>query len=183
VSGQEAVDKLTKRYHSFAKRMHQTDEEELLEMFLTSLTSALDPHTSYMSPSTLENFEISMRLELEGIGAALQAEDGYVTVNKIIPGGAADKQGEHQRQEEKGHNGERHGVSIRPNRQSNVLNGADRADAPEAVKAEVEQRKDREDLDLAPRPAAEQKVGPKGHHQNKNGNVDGREYVGAGPRR
>ena len=94
VTGKEAIDKLTKRYHSFAKRMHQTDEEELLEMFLTSLTSSLDPHTSYMSPSTLENFEISMRLELEGIGAALQAEDGYVKVNKIIPGGAADKQGE-----------------------------------------------------------------------------------------
>jgi carboxyl-terminal processing protease len=46
-----------------------------------------------MSPSTLDNFDIQMRLELEGIGAALQSEDGYTVVNKIIPGGAAEKEG------------------------------------------------------------------------------------------
>jgi carboxyl-terminal processing protease len=47
-----------------------------------------------MSPSTLENFDIQMRLNLEGIGASLQSEDGYTKVNKLIPGGAAEKQGE-----------------------------------------------------------------------------------------
>jgi len=91
--GQEARDKLTRRYHSFARRMHQTDEEELLEMYLTSMTTSFDPHTSYMSPGTLENFEIIMRLALEGIGASLQSEDGYTVVKKIIRGGAADKDG------------------------------------------------------------------------------------------
>ena len=44
---------------------------------LTSLTTSFDPHTTYMSPSTLENFEIMMRLQLDGIGASLQAIDGY----------------------------------------------------------------------------------------------------------
>ena len=34
-----------------------------------------------------------MRLELEGIGASLQSEDGYTVVQQIIPGGAADKDG------------------------------------------------------------------------------------------
>lgn len=92
--GQEAIDKLTRRYHSFAKRMHQTSSDELLEMYLTSVTTAYDPHTTYMSPGTLENFDISMRLELEGIGAALQSEDGYTIVSKIIPGGAAAKHGQ-----------------------------------------------------------------------------------------
>jgi carboxyl-terminal processing protease len=91
--GQEARDKLARRYHSFAKRMHQTDNEELLEMYLTSLTTAFDPHTSYMAPRTLENFEIIMKLELEGIGASLQSDDGYTKVHKIIPGGAAAKDG------------------------------------------------------------------------------------------
>ncbi len=91
MEGQEALDKLSRRYHSFAKRMHQTDGNELLEMYLTSMTSAFDPHTSYMSSNTLENFEIIMRLQLEGIGASLQSEDGYTKVHKIIPGGAADK--------------------------------------------------------------------------------------------
>jgi carboxyl-terminal processing protease len=93
IEGQEARDKLHRRYHSFARRMHQIDTDELLEMYLTSFTTAYDPHTTYMSPSSLENFEIQMRLELDGIGAALQSVDGYTVVGKIIPGGAADKDG------------------------------------------------------------------------------------------
>jgi carboxyl-terminal processing protease len=88
-----ARDKLHRRYQSFARRMHQTDADELLEIFLTAMISSLDPHTSYMSPSSLENFRIQMRLNLEGIGAALQFEDGYTKVSKIIPGGAADRHG------------------------------------------------------------------------------------------
>jgi len=86
--------RLSRRYHSFAKRMHQTDPDELLEMYLTSITSSYDPHTTYMSPSSLENFRILMSLNLEGIGAQLQVVDGYTVVNKIIPGGAAEKSGQ-----------------------------------------------------------------------------------------
>jgi len=89
--GKEAVEKLRRRYRFFARRMHQTDSEEVLETYLTSLTMAFDPHTTYMSPSTLKNFTIVMRLGLEGIGASLQAVDGYTVVHKIIRGGAAHK--------------------------------------------------------------------------------------------
>jgi carboxyl-terminal processing protease len=91
--GKAAVEKLSRRYHSFAKRMHQTDSDELLQMYLSAVTSSYDPHTSYMSPSTLVNFQIQMGLELEGIGAALQSTDGNTVVTKVIPGGAADKHG------------------------------------------------------------------------------------------
>ena len=74
--------------------MHQTDSDELLEMYLTAMATSYDPHTTYMSPSTLENFDIQMRLNLEGIGAELQSEDGYTIIKKIVPGGAAEKQGQ-----------------------------------------------------------------------------------------
>ncbi|MFM7074968.1 MAG: PDZ domain-containing protein [Planctomycetaceae bacterium] len=90
---EEAKDKLLRRYRSFSKRMHQMTADELLETYLTSLTSSLDPHTSFMSPGTLENFEIGMRLQLDGIGASLKSEDGYTTVAEIVPGGAADRDG------------------------------------------------------------------------------------------
>ena len=89
----EAREKLSKRYHNFARRMKQFDNNELLEMFLTSITSSYDPHTSYMSPSTLDNFRIALQLKLEGIGAQLQDQDGKTVVAKIVPGGAADKHG------------------------------------------------------------------------------------------
>jgi carboxyl-terminal processing protease len=90
----EARAKIRRRYDTLAKRWRQTDSDELLERFLTAVTSSFDPHTTYMSPSTLTNFRILMRLNLEGIGAALQISDeGFTTVTKIIPGGAADKHG------------------------------------------------------------------------------------------
>lgn len=90
----DPVKKLRTRYEKFAQRMHQTDSDELLEMYLTSVTTSFDPHTNYMSPDTQENFNISLRLELQGIGASLKSEDGYTIVHKIIPGGAAAKQGQ-----------------------------------------------------------------------------------------
>ncbi|MCE5267530.1 MAG: carboxy terminal-processing peptidase [Planctomycetaceae bacterium] len=91
--GKEARDKLTRRYHSYARRMHQMSSDELLELYLNAFTTAFDPHTDYMSPDTQKNFEIAMGLNLEGIGASLMSEDGYTVVKKIIPGGAADKDG------------------------------------------------------------------------------------------
>ncbi|MHC4995947.1 MAG: PDZ domain-containing protein, partial [Planctomycetota bacterium] len=89
----EAVERLQKRYRNFLRRMKQMDNDELLQMYLTSLSMGFDPHTTYMSPGTLEDFNISMRLELEGIGARLQEEDGYTIVHEVLKGGAADKHG------------------------------------------------------------------------------------------
>ena len=86
-------ERLTRRYRSIAKQTHQTNRNELLEMFLTALTTSYDPHSTYMAPATHENFDIQMKLELDGIGAQLQYKDGYTVVNKVIPGGAADKDG------------------------------------------------------------------------------------------
>jgi carboxyl-terminal processing protease len=94
VSMEEAVKKLHRRYKSIRKSWQQTDDDELLERYLSSMTTSFDPHSSYMAPSTLDNFNITMRLELDGIGASLQGEDGYTVVRNIIPGGAADKEGE-----------------------------------------------------------------------------------------
>jgi len=90
-NGKTPQQRLTQRYHSLAKRWHQTDDEELLETYLTALTSSFDPHTDYMSPSSVDDFKIMMRLQLEGIGASLQSVDGYTVVKKLIQGGAADK--------------------------------------------------------------------------------------------
>jgi len=89
--GLQARERLWRRYSSIAKRWYQTDSDEILEMYLTAMTTGFDPHTTYMSASTLDNFKIVMRLHLEGIGAALKVEDGYTVVSKVIPGGAADK--------------------------------------------------------------------------------------------
>ncbi|MFK7768263.1 MAG: carboxy terminal-processing peptidase [Mariniblastus sp.] len=93
----KAVDpreRLRKRYVSFSRRMHQINGEEVVERYITAITSSFDPHTSYLSNGSFENFLIQMSLELEGIGATLQGNDeGYTVIKNIVPGGAAATQG------------------------------------------------------------------------------------------
>ncbi|NOY29857.1 MAG: tail-specific protease [Planctomycetes bacterium] len=89
----EAIEKLHKRYRGVKRRYEQTDSDELLEWFLTAVTMSFDPHSTYMSPKTVENFNIMMRLQLDGIGASLLSEYGETIVKQIVPGGAADKDG------------------------------------------------------------------------------------------
>ncbi|MCO8124069.1 carboxy terminal-processing peptidase [Stieleria sp. TO1_6] len=87
--GDEARDLLRRRYKRYARRFKTYDNDDLLEAYLTSVTSAFDPHSTYMSPSTLDDFNISMGLKLQGIGAALREKDGNTVVMQVIPGGAA----------------------------------------------------------------------------------------------
>ena len=94
VEHDEAIEKLHKRYRSIRRNWEQTDNDELLELFLSALTTSFDPHSTYMSPSTLENFTIQMRLELNGIGASLQSQYGETIVKRLVPGGAAEKDGQ-----------------------------------------------------------------------------------------
>jgi carboxyl-terminal processing protease len=89
----EAKERLKKRYHLNVENWEQMEDGEKLELYLSALTHCLDPHSSYMSPQTRDEFRISMELRLEGIGAALRQEDGYTVVQKVVPGGAAEKDG------------------------------------------------------------------------------------------
>lgn len=90
----DPVSKLTRRYHTLQKRLHQTSNDDLLEIYLTAISNAFDPHSTYMSPKSFENFMIQIGLNLEGIGATLQWDDGYTVVKRIVKGSPAEKQGE-----------------------------------------------------------------------------------------
>ena len=59
--------------------------------YLDAYSQSLDSHSNYMDNEELEEFNITMNLELEGIGASLSSRFGYTIVEKVIPGGAADK--------------------------------------------------------------------------------------------
>lgn len=85
----EARDKLHKRYKNIKRVMSQMDGDDILEMYLSAVASCFDPHSGYMSPRTERDFQISMRLSLDGIGAALKSDDGYTVVAQVVPGGAA----------------------------------------------------------------------------------------------
>ena len=88
----EIAPTLVKRYENQQNRLAQYTEQDVFAVYANALTSQFDPHTSYFSPRRAENFDIDMRLSLEGIGAVLQNEDEYVKVVRVVPAGPADKQ-------------------------------------------------------------------------------------------
>ena len=87
---------LGKRYQNQLERMQQLRSEDVYQIYMNTFTQLYDPHTNYMSPANAENFDISMSLKLEGIGAMLRSEDEYTKVVRLITAGPADKQGELQ---------------------------------------------------------------------------------------
>lgn len=90
---EEGRKRLHSRYKTVQRNIEQMKQSEILEFYLTALTTCFDPHSTYMSPESAEDFDIQMRLSLDGIGASLRSEDGYTIVNQVMPGGPADKDG------------------------------------------------------------------------------------------
>ncbi len=89
---QDSIGKIQRRYERLLKTMKAYEEAEILELYLSSLTRAYDPHSDYMSPHETENFKInSIDMQLTGIGAVLQADDGYTKIVRIMPGGPANR--------------------------------------------------------------------------------------------
>ncbi len=84
-------DTLQKRYRRLLNSTQQLNNDDVFQLFVNAYTTAIEPHTSYFSPRHSENFDISMRLSLEGIGAVLRAENDYTQIVRIIPGGPADR--------------------------------------------------------------------------------------------
>lgn len=87
-------DLLLKRYKNRLVRLYQTQSEDVYRLFLNAVAQIYDPHTTYYSPRASENFNIRMRLSLEGIGAVLQTDDQYTKVVRLVPAGPADKSGQ-----------------------------------------------------------------------------------------
>ena len=88
------VEPLRRRYEGQLKRAYQARSEDAFQAYMNAFTGMWDPHTSYFSPRTSENFNINMSLSLEGIGAVLQSDNEYTKVVRLVPGGPASKQGQ-----------------------------------------------------------------------------------------
>lgn len=90
-AAEETVKAISKRYQRLVKYTKEFDPEEILQIYLTALAHAYDPHSDYMTPTEADNFEIhNVKLSLSGIGALLRSEDGYTRVVSLVPGGPAD---------------------------------------------------------------------------------------------
>lgn len=87
---------LTKRYQGYINRIRQLDTQDAFQSFMDAYAETTDPHTDYFGPRAAQNFDIAMRLSLEGIGAVLQLRDEYTQIREVVPGGPASKSGKIQ---------------------------------------------------------------------------------------
>ncbi|MCX7823988.1 MAG: carboxy terminal-processing peptidase [Verrucomicrobiae bacterium] len=87
---EEARKTLTRRYDRLLRSLREMDSRDVLDAYLNALAHAYDPHSDYLGPADLKNFEIGLKLSLCGIGAVLQSQDGYAKIVSLIPGGPAD---------------------------------------------------------------------------------------------
>ena len=84
---------LVKRYQNRIRRINQQKEEDIFSLAINILTNQFDPHSSYLSPRSAEDFDMNMSLKLTGIGALLGVEDDYTKIISLVPGGPAEKSG------------------------------------------------------------------------------------------
>ena len=90
----QAKEKVGKTTNSRLKRMLEETPQDHYDRYLNVISHAFDPHTSYLPPTSKEDFDIQMSGSLEGIGATLREDDGYIKVVRVIPGSAASRQGQ-----------------------------------------------------------------------------------------
>ncbi len=86
---QEIISVLAKRYASLLRTAKEASKEEILELYLTALANAYDPHSDYLGRADFETLGIEMRLSLFGIGAELTSDNGYPKIARVLPGPAA----------------------------------------------------------------------------------------------
>lgn len=89
-----ARENVAKRNKDWLTRLQKTERKERFDMFLNAFINVFDPHSGYYPPKAKEDFDIRFSGQLEGIGATLEQEDGYIKVNRIVPGSASARQGE-----------------------------------------------------------------------------------------
>ena len=92
-SSSKPTDDLVKRYKNRIRRIHQQKEEDIFSLAINTLSNQFDPHSSYLSPRSAEDFDLNMSLKLNGIGALLGVEDDYTKIISLVPGGPAEKSG------------------------------------------------------------------------------------------
>ncbi|USX18454.1 carboxy terminal-processing peptidase [Oxalobacteraceae bacterium OTU3REALA1] len=80
---------LDKRYENYLIPSRKPTNEDVFQIFMNAYAMSIEPHTNYLGPRAAENFDIAMRLSLEGIGCVLQSRDDYTVVREVVPGSPA----------------------------------------------------------------------------------------------
>jgi len=82
---------LGKRYQNLLDQDAQLSNQEVFQTFMNAVTASVDPHAAYFNPYNAAEFDVSMSRSLEGIGATLALDNGFITIKSLVTGGPAAK--------------------------------------------------------------------------------------------
>jgi carboxyl-terminal processing protease len=80
VADSELVDAAIDGIRKYDKSMEKIPAEQLVEAALDSMTTALDPHSAYLTSSELKDAELITTGEFGGVGIQVAEEEGRITV-------------------------------------------------------------------------------------------------------
>ena len=83
------IETLDKRYDGYLKSNSKIKSADVFQSFMNAYTMTIDPHTNYFGIQQSDDFDISMKLSLVGIGAVLQDKDEYTTIRELVTGSPA----------------------------------------------------------------------------------------------
>lgn len=87
----KARQELKKRYETLSSFYEKLEAIDIQELYSNALAQYYDPHTTFFSADSMEDFTISLRNSLFGIGASLSEDKGICTIREILPGGPAEE--------------------------------------------------------------------------------------------
>ena len=90
---EDVIANLVKRYERNRQYVSQTNSDDAYQTFMNAFTKLFDPHTEYLPPRAVDQFDTQMSLRLQGIGALLGIDDEYIQIQSLLPGGPAELNG------------------------------------------------------------------------------------------
>ncbi|UUV17808.1 carboxy terminal-processing peptidase [Fusobacteria bacterium ZRK30] len=88
---EESIVRMKSRMETRKKLLEKKTTDDIYSYFVNAFLKEYDPHTTYLSAKEIVDFNMSMKLQLSGIGAVLTGEKGFIKVVKIMPDGPAAK--------------------------------------------------------------------------------------------
>lgn len=93
----EAREKVSKAMdRTFERYRFKFSEDEKFNLFVSLITTTMDPHTEFFPPIDKRYFDEQMSGRFFGIGASLVYDEGNIKINTLIAGSPAWKSGEVQ---------------------------------------------------------------------------------------
>ena len=90
----EAIEAIKRKYKAWRRSYRDVDSWLVQEMFLNSMSKMYDPHSSFLSRDSYEEFTIHIKNSLIGIGVGLRDENGVCVITNVMPGGPAKLSGQ-----------------------------------------------------------------------------------------